>query len=379
MTTQRLRRRILTICTLCLTLSAPVGLGACNKAGNMTELETPSGGVQLEYALTPGSIFVGSISSKRSDGSVGGNQSTRKLDLKTEMTVMGQREDGATQVQVKVTDIVINWVVPNMPVNLDDFTANAKQRLTGMKIDMFLSPTGEVVEFPDPPGDLPQEDQFLMELVLDGIEQAFYEVPEKPLQKGESIADEKERGRKGKLGRYYKETSSTTFKGVYKPNEGGAERVALLDVDAERIETITTKEGGHETKFVDDKKITFDIDANFLASMEGKRTKYDAGEVSRIEFRASWAPTQRAAKAATVKQKIVDPCDDDYVGGEDCTDPCSTNYMGDAACESPAEGAADGAAGAADGAAEGAAEGAADAADGASDAADGAAEDATTG
>ncbi len=350
---------------LTLGLALPMAVSACTGGAKMGELEVPAEGVALRYDLVPGSIFEGTIASKRSDGSVGGNQSTRKLDIKAELTVMGQREDGATQLDIVIKEIAVGWVVPNSPVNLESFVENAKTRLRGMKISMFLAPTGEVVEFPGVPDDLPQEDQFLMELVLDGIEQAFYPVPERPLKKGESWDDERERGRKGKLGRYYKETTTSTFEGLFAPDTPPPARVARLDVDAERIETITTKEGGHETKYVDEKAIVFDIDANFLSSMEGKRTKYDGDAVSRMEFRASWRSTDKAAVAQTVKQTIADPCSDDYVGGEDCTDPCSSNYLGEEACtpegETPAEAVTDEAT---EGAAtESAAEGAAESAD----------------
>jgi hypothetical protein len=344
-------------------------LGAC--AGNRLQaIETPAAGVQLEYALAPGSRFEGHVHHKQQEGATGGQQSTRRLDFDVSLTVGNTREDGAAHVQATISNIDLNWVVPNLPINPAAFVAESKKKLEGMKVDVFVSKTGELVDFPELPAEVTDEDRFLMEAVLDGLEQAFYVVPERALKKGETWKDESSKGRKGKLGRYYEVTANSTFDGLFTEpaSDDGAERtVARISVNSTKIETITTKAGGHETKTIDKKSILFDTEGSYLAGVEGTRTKYDAGVPSTVKFRASWRQTGsgaapvEAAPPAEAKpepapadpapapstcakgdencevQAGLDPCDDDYVGGEDCTDPCSSNYMGDEACEKKAE------------------------------------------
>ena len=341
MTTRLLRHLALSSALVGITALSPLALTGCSGNG-MTALEVPESGVQLGYELVPGSIFQGHVYHKRSEGSVGQNQLTRKLEFDAKMSVLNVREsDSAIHCQVEISGINPQWVIPSSPIDLDAFTANAKKKLDGMTIDLFLASNGDLVEFPEPPSDLEDEDRFLMEAVLEGLEQAFYQVPNRPLKQGESWNDESTKGRKGKLGRYYEEKTTSTFDGLFQPKDQADEKLAQLSVQTERVEMITTKAGGHETKTVDKKTVTFDADESFLKSVKGIRTKYDAGQTSRIDFNASWTLTDQVVKEET-KQKISDPCDNDYVGGAVCEDPCSPNYIGDAECapagEAPAEG-----------------------------------------
>jgi hypothetical protein len=348
---------------LALTLALPL-TSACS-GSKLQAVETPAAGVKLEYKLLAGSVLDGHVHHKRQDGATGGSQSTRRLDFDVRLTVRGQREaDSATHVQATISNIDLNWVVPNAPMNIGEFVANSKKRLEGMNVDMFVDAKGELVEFPDPPAELSDEDKFLMEAILDGLEQAFYIVPDRALKKGETWDDEKKRGRKGKLGRFYEEKSSSSFDGLFladTPDGAPEQTVAQIRVNSTRMETITTKAGGHETKTVDKKRIYFDTGANYLAGVEGTRTKYDAGVPSTVKFRCDWKLTttgsgtapapapevapepapEPAPKPTTCPageedcevQGALDPCDDDYVGGADCTDTCSSNYMGDEPCE----------------------------------------------
>jgi hypothetical protein len=336
----------------------------CDKT-KMQELETPADGVRLAWNLAPGAAFEGRVHHKRTDGAVGSQQSTRKLDFDVALRVLSV-EDEVALVGARISGLDMTWNVPMSPVNLNDFVAASKDKLNGMEVKFRVDGTGDLVEFPEAPDDLTQEDQFVMEAILDGLQGAFYVVPARNLKKGEAWEDERKKGRKGKLGRYYEENTKSVFDGLYETDDEKPRKVAQLSVESTRMETITTKAGGHETKTIDRVTVLFDIDAEHLALVDGRKQKFDGAQGSNIEFKAEWTRVGSGAAGAAAPEPepepepeaepeaepapaadnacseagedvecqagVTDPCNDDYVGGEECTDPCSPNYMGDEPC-----------------------------------------------
>jgi hypothetical protein len=80
-----------------------------------------------------------------------------------------------------------------------------------------------------------------------------------------------------------------------------------------------------------------------MARLESKQTRTQGASVTTVEFEATWQRMSEGSAGAVTKdpepeqdktnvQTISDPCDDNYVGPDDCLDPCNSNYMGEEAC-----------------------------------------------
>ncbi|HLT40656.1 MAG TPA: hypothetical protein VK034_30470, partial [Enhygromyxa sp.] len=126
--------------------------------------------------------------------------------------------------------------------------------------------------------------------------------------------------------------------------------VAKLDIDTDRTETTTTKDGSTEIRTRSDTTVLFDPAGGYMAEIESSQTRSQGATTTTVEFKATWSRTGAGAAGAVSKepepqdkaevQTITDPCDDNYVGPDDCLDPCNSNYMGDEPCPEAAPEAA---------------------------------------
>lgn len=333
---------------LVLGLCAPFALsvGGCRK-GDLVETEVPAAGVELRYDLAPGATYEGSVDHREST-TVRGNTFNQTTSFTVQLVVQGLDEDGNALVAATISNIKVNLNMVDAPPALSaEVGERTKARLEGATIRFFVKPNGEVFEVPSPPPELPDADARVLQMILDGLVSAFYEVPPEPVTAAEGWTAEDTRGREGKLGKYVKETTNGQLTGMYKHQETG-QTLAQLEVERDRIETNTTKDDSKEIRVRETTKLLFDVEDNYLSSIESKRVRTDGPNVVNIRLNADWTRSiaGQAGAAATVEpepeperktQAIADPCSDDYVGPDSCADPCSVNYIGEETCAESGE------------------------------------------
>jgi hypothetical protein len=348
-----LRPRIRVCSAACLALAlafAPPMLG-CKKDG-LTETSFPSDGVQLRYDLQTGATFDGVVR-RRENVSSRGQSMNRSIEFSVQLTVTGVDADGTARVAAKVHGINLNWNIPGLPISMNEFNAKAKQMLEGVTIRFGVKADGSVVDVPPTPPDFGEAEAGVLETVIDGLTSAFFVVPDKRLMAGESWEDSDTRGREGKLGKYTVETVRGTLVGMFarRTEDGKQHDVAKLEIDIDKSETTKTKDGSSEIRTRSDTMVLFDP-AGYMAVIESSQTRMQGATTTTVEFSATWSRKSAGVAGATTKQpvegegegdktnvqSINDPCDDNYVGPDDCLDPCNSNYMGEEPCaEQPGE------------------------------------------
>jgi hypothetical protein len=341
----RPRVRILSASCLALTLALAAPLAGCDKGG-LVETTFPSDGLLLAYDLRPGAGYEGQVERRETINSRGQSMN-RSISFSVVLQVSGVEADGTARVAATVHHIELNWNVPGLPVSMNEFNAKAKQMLEGVTIRFGVKPDGSVVDVPATPPDFGEAEAGVLDSVIEGLTGAFFIVPTTKLQAGETWQESDTRGREGKLGKYTVLTTRGTMVGMFERTVEGADKstatqtVAKLAIDTDKSETTTTKDGSSQIRTRADTTVLFDP-SGYLAKLDSKQTRIQGATSSTVEFRAKWARTRAGAGGGKpgeqpATQAITDPCNDDYVGPDDCLDPCSSNYMGDDACSEAAE------------------------------------------
>ncbi|PRQ09935.1 hypothetical protein [Enhygromyxa salina] len=328
---------------LCLTtallLEAPLlGCGG----SDLVETQVPADGVELRYDLQPGSSFEGRIR-RRETISMRGQPMSRSINFGVHLVVNSVDEAGNAKVAATVSGIDLNWVVPGLPVSMNEFNQRAKARLEGVTIRFSVDPTGKVFDVPPPPAQLDEAEVGVLESVIEGLTSAFFVVPDKRLGVGEGWETKDTRGREGKLGKFTSDIARGTLVGTFEHRET-KQALAQLKIDGDKTETTTTKDGSSEIRTRSAITVLFDTQAHYMASIDSEMKRSQGPTTTTVQFDAEWKrrPAGGAAGGSGGSggadadqpevQVISDPCDDNYVGPDDCLDACSVNYMGDEPC-----------------------------------------------
>jgi hypothetical protein len=313
---------------------APLGPLACNKGG-LVRIDPPKGGVRLAYDLAPGATYEGHVRVGATLNQDGENLN-QAIECDVRMVVLG--EDGerpGTLVQATFNKVDVDAQLPRAyPISVEEFTRGTVAALQGMSVRFTVDETGKIVYMPPPPEGSDQLLGVMIGRVLDALESAFLVVPKRSVEAGESWSDEEKRGRKGKLGRYREGTVQTKVEGLFR-DEKRKEDVVKLEIKQKRTDVVTTKDGRRETQ---SEGTTFALFSTrgYLAEIKGETRDYDP--VQGMSFKkvlVEWrkvqdgsatkaAPAPAGEDAATEEQAITDPCDPDYVGGEECKEATPT-------------------------------------------------------
>lgn len=322
-----------------LGLIAIAPIGGCKKQ-DMTALEVPADGLALQYQLAAGAAFDGDIQRHETIAAREG-RFNRTLKFTVRLAVLAVDEAGSARVAATVSNIAIDWTIPGLPISMDEFNANAKKVLEGVTIRFNVDRQGRVSDIPAPPPSLDESTVSVLDSVIEGLTSAFYVLPEDPLTAGETWDDSDTRGREGKLGKYVEETTHGALVGLFEHAET-KQKLAQLKIEQDRSETTTSKAGSTSTRVRSTTTVLFDIDADYMTEIDSTMTSTQGPNTTTVQFGATW--TRQVGGATNVVstelppdakvQKISDPCNDDYVGPDDCLDPCNTNYMGEEPCPS---------------------------------------------
>jgi hypothetical protein len=325
---------------LCLStvmlLGAPlIGCGG----GDLVETQVPGDGIELRYDLQPGSSFEGQIR-RRETISMRGQPMSRSINFSVHLVVKGVDEAGNTKVAATVSNIDLNWVVPGLPVSMNEFNQRAKARLEGVTIRFSVDKNGNVFDVPPSPAELDEAEVGVLDSVIEGLTSAFFVVPDKRLTAGEGWENQDTRGREGKLGKYTTNVVRGTLVGTFEHRET-KQPLAKLQIEGDKTETTTTKDGSNEIRTRSTITVLFDTQANYMASIDSEMKRSQGASTTTVQFIANWKhqPSGATAGGGTsgggdkpIVQAIADPCDDNYVGPDDCLDACNVNYMGDEPC-----------------------------------------------
>jgi Cys-rich repeat protein len=333
------RLRVCSAACLALLFAFTAPLPGCKKDG-LTETTFPSDGVELSYDLQAGASFEGVVR-RRENISSRGQAMNRSIEFSVQLSVSGVGDDGTARVAARVYNLNLNWNVPGLPISMNEFNAKAKAKLEGVTIRFGVKPDGSVIDVPATPPEFDEAEAGVLESVIDGLTAAFFVVPDKRLMAGEGWEDSDTRGREGKLGKYTVESVKGTMVGMFeRRTDDKTHDVAKLEIDADKSETTTTKDGSSEIRTRSDTTVLFDP-SGYMAVIESKQTRTQGATVTTVEFNATWSrvgagtgskqPGPGTDNNANV-QSISDPCDDNYVGPDDCLDPCNSNYMGEEPC-----------------------------------------------
>jgi hypothetical protein len=324
---------------LALGLIAVSPISGCKK--DMTELQVPAEGLALRYQLVAGASYDGKVERQETIAAREG-RFNRTLKFTVRLSVLSVDEAGLARVAATVSNIAIDWTIPGLPISMDEFNANAKKVLEGVTIRFNVDPQGNVSDIPAPPPELDESTVAVLDSVIEGLTSAFYVLPSDPLTAGETWDDEDTRGREGKLGKYVEETTHGALVGLFENGET-KQKLAQLKIEQDRSETTTTKSGSTSTRVRSTTTVLFDVDADYMTSIDSTMTSTQGPNTTTTDFSATWTKTSAGGGAVASDipagaqvQKISDPCSDDYVGPEDCLDPCSSNYMGEDPCPSAA-------------------------------------------
>ncbi len=326
---------------LALVLCATPWLSGCKTGPQLTQIQAPAAGVSLRYDLTPGQVYKGSVRHNETIRSSNtSNSSSNHFSFDLTLVVRGpDAEHGGNHVTARFSAVTVRWTPPpGLPVSPAEMNKKASDILKGLEVDFSVDESGKISHMPELPDEFPADARPIVQEALDKLETAFLAVPGQALKQGDKWADEKKRGRKGKLGRYIEGTVQSRLEGFYKTGGDKPIEVAKLMSDENETEVTTTAAGGHEVKKRGSMTALFATDQRFLVSYTADRQFDDLGNTNTfIKTEVSWekVPSQTTPAGPPKQvQDISDPCHADYVGAEECVEPAAP-AGGDAPAPAP--------------------------------------------
>lgn len=322
----------------------------CGGTRGMHKVETPAEGVTLTYRLDAGTVLDGHVLDRESSGAAG-QGSNRTAEFDVSMIIKGADDSGVALVKARIKNLRLNMSFGQMSdfVDAKAVISAAQNMVEGADIKFRMDAQGVVTDFPKASaagGELDPMVQMALETILGALKRSIHPVPAKALTTGATWQDQKVTGRKGKLGRFKETTTSSSFKGLFRPKDSApGVQIARIQQEDKTSTVTTTKEGGHEVSNRDTVDLTFDVNGGFARRVQAVGTEVDGPSTTTTRFEARWS--RRGAKQAadapptSSTQKITDPCDPNYVGAELCPgapDPFADEFE-DAPSASPTPGA----------------------------------------
>ncbi len=310
-----LRRSLAPSLLVALALALPLTSG-CTKKPQLTEVAVPEAGVSMRYDLSAGQEYAGHIRMRNSVQTPVGDVVT-VLEFDVALVVSGSEDAGGKLVRATVNGIELELRLPEgIPAAmLGGMSAEGAAALNGMELRFNLSERGEVSNEPEPPESAPMETKAMIGMITSALTAGFVRVPEQPVKDGESwdakSKDDKEGVTKAK--------NTGTLKGLAR-NEAN-EDVAKLEFVAE----IEADREGQKLIVKQDVTASFSATGGYPVAVKRKINNEIVGQGSLLsEIDATWTKGSKQAvepaRPAGEVQTINDPCDPDYVGGEDCPD-----------------------------------------------------------
>lgn len=313
---------------------------SCEKKQTLTEVEAPDEGLALQYDLTPGQTYGGSVQMRNSIQSPMGDI-VQAIEFDVDLLMSGAGSDDKRLVVATIDEIGFDLRLPDgMPAAAaGGLTPELAAQLNGIELRFELDHLGEVSEMPEPPKDQPQQVQAMIQMIAGALGSSFVRLPNKAIKAGESweVSVDPQPGEEN-----LKRTGKGTFVGMARNDKG--EDLVELELAGTTEGTMEARGQKQEVSSEQKAAVLFSTTAGFPAQIERTRNGQVPGLGAMFtEIEAQWRKGERREvdlQAAPEVQEITDPCDPDYVGPEACEEGEDGG--------SPAEGA-DAAAGEAEG------------------------------
>lgn len=299
-------------------LSLPAVPG-CGKE-KLTEIAVPESGVSLRYDLAAGQAYGGHIKMRNAAQTPLGDVVT-SCEFDVDLVVTGPL-DGKNLLKAKVAAIEVDVRLPEgFPKAAGgQVPPEAIEAVNGMELRFNLDDRGELSDMPEPPADAAPEVKLVIAMVSSALSAGFVKLPEQAIKVGDSWDVTPENAPAGSTG-------TGKLDGMARHDEVGEDVAKLayaIDIKApeddpaakpgpgmgarkQEVEALFSV-AGYPVKI--DRKISADIKGVGGASIEV------TAAWKKLDKRAVEPPTP--ADTATSEQAITDPCDPDYVGGEEC-------------------------------------------------------------
>jgi hypothetical protein len=292
----------------------PLAAG-CGKKQKLTEVKVPDAGVSMRYDLAPGQEYKGHVGVRNSVQTPVGDVVTR-IDFDVVLVVSDKDDNGTKLVRAVVNAIELEMRLPEgIPAGaVGGMTPEAAKALNGTELRFNLSDRGEVSNEPEPPEGAPMEIKAIIGMITNGLSASFVRVPAQPVKDGEQWDDKPTTNREGVTSAKY-----TGKLGGLGRNAAG-EDIAQLEFSA----AIEADREGHKISSKHDGKASFSTTGGYASSVKRKVNNEIVGQGSLLsEVEATWTKGAKQAIETTAPpsgdvQVITDPCDPDYVGGEEC-------------------------------------------------------------
>jgi hypothetical protein len=311
-----LRRSLAPSILVALALALPLPVGCGKTKSKLTEVEVPEAGVSMRYDLAPGQEYAGHVKMRNSAATPVGDVVTI-VEFDVALVVSANTDAKGTLVRATVKDIELEMRLPEgIPAEMaGGITPEAAAALNGMELRFTLSERGEVSNEPEPPEAAPMEVKAIISMISGALTAGFVRVPEQPVKDGESW-DAKSEETKVQV---KSATHTGTLEGLGR-NAAGEEIAQLVfaaQIEAERE--------GQVFKVKQDVTASFSTTGGYATTVVRKINNEVVGQGTLVsEIEAEWTkggkqPVEAAGPTpAGEVQTIIDPCDPDYVGAEEC-------------------------------------------------------------
>lgn len=336
-----MRMRFVLAAALAVSVAA---LGGCGKE-KLTEVQVPDSGVAMTYDLTAGQSYGGHIKMRNSVQTPMGDM-VQSIEFDVDLVVQGD-VGGTSLVSATVSEIDLTVRLPDgMPQAMaGGFNAENAKALNGMNVRFKLGPDGELDDMPEPPENAAPEVRGIIAMVSGALSGGFVRLPPKALKEGETW--DLSRERQDDDGSTRSTTGTGTFNGLARNDAG--EEVAKLAYESEAQSEAETQAGRMQSTSKAQIEALFSTSGGYPSKVErtvNAEIKGLGGMLSEID--AEWKKLDKRAvdpiapepDQQVEEQQITDPCDPDYVGGEECVDdaaPADDAAAPEAPAEAPAE------------------------------------------
>ncbi|MGH1346529.1 MAG: hypothetical protein ACRBN8_33495 [Nannocystales bacterium] len=313
---------------------------SCDKKPD-TAVVVPDEGVTMRYDLTPGQTYAGHINQKTIIETQMGNVEMR-LEYDVALLVTGATSPDGPLLAATFNNIKANAIMPGgIPPAAAGFDPKVAGTLNGVELRFNMTDGGELENMPELPEGQPPAIVAIMSQLTGGLQSAFTRLPDEPLKEGEEWSRERD-----------EDGTTSTMSGKLKKLRANS--------DGDMVATLDTESSGKMKREVEGKMvegsisglstISFVSSAGFASSLDRKLRRSTNMADIRLEFEVTWEKGEKTAVEVQGEvQAVTDPCDADYVGGEECpadggeqqaiTDPCDADYVGGEECPADAAGA----------------------------------------
>ncbi len=298
----------------------------------------PDEGVTMRYDLTPGQTYAGHISQSTVIETGMGNIDMR-LEYDIALMVTGTTSPDGPLLAATFDNIKANAIMPGgIPAAAAGFDPKVASTLNGVELRFNMNEGGELENMPELPEGQPPAIVAILGQMTGGLQAAFARLPDEPLKEGEKWSRDRD-----------EDGTTSTMSGKLKKLRANG--------DGDMIATLETESDGKMKREVEGKTIEgtvsglstieFVSSAGYASSLDRKLRQTSNMADVRLEFEVTWEKGEKKAVEIQAEvQAVTDPCDADYVGGEDCpadggeqqaiTDPCDADYVGGEECPADA-------------------------------------------